>query len=325
MCAPRMDPSHLHIPCSIAYNSLISPTLTEMIMPKIEANGIQLYYEISGKGTPIVFVHEFAGDHRSWEDQVRFFNRRYRTLVYNARGIPPSDVPEDISDYSQDIATSDLAGIIQALNLMPAHVVGLSMGGYATLHLGLRHPELVRSCVVGGCGYGSVMSQREQFQKEANEVARRIEEEGLEKFGPLYTAGPTRVQLERKDPIAYEKFQNHFVERSAVGAANTMRGLQGARPSIYELEGEIKKSRIPTLILTGDEDEPCLEPAIFMKRTIPTSALVTFPNAGHLINLEEPAMFNRVVLDFITEVDAGRWPVRDPRSLSSSSLIPEEK
>jgi pimeloyl-ACP methyl ester carboxylesterase len=294
-------------------------------MPKVQANGIQIHYEISGEGTPIVFVHEFAGDYRSWEDQVRFFNRRYRTFVYNARGLPPTDVPEDVSDYSQDIAVGDLAGIIQALDLAPAHIVGLSMGGYASLHLGLRHPELVRSCVVAGCGYGSVTSQREQFQKDVNEVARRFEEEGLEKFGPVYTAGPTRVQLERKDPIAYEKFQRLFVERSALGAANTMRGLQSTRPSVYELEEAMKKSRVPTLILTGDEDEPCLEPGIFMKRTIPTAALITFPNAGHLINLEEPAMFNRIVLDFITEVDAGRWPERDPRSLGASAMLPKEE
>ncbi|MFP6870316.1 MAG: alpha/beta hydrolase [Nitrospinota bacterium] len=294
-------------------------------MPKIQANGIQLHYEISGEGTPIVFVHEFAGDYRSWEDQVRFFNRRYRTLVYNARGLPPTDVPGDVSDYSQDIATADLAGIIQALDLAPAHVVGLSMGGYASLHIGLRHPELVRSCVVAGCGYGSVVSQREQFQKDVNEVARRFEEEGLEKFGPVYSAGPTRVQLERKDPIAYEKFQRQFIERSALGAANTMRGLQSTRPSVYELEEAMKKSRVPTLILTGDEDEPCLEPGIFMKRTIPTAALITFPNAGHLINLEEPAVFNRIVLDFITEVDAGRWPERDPRSLGASAMLPGEE
>jgi pimeloyl-ACP methyl ester carboxylesterase len=295
-----------------------------MTMPEIQANGIRLFYEISGEGTPVVFVHEFAGDRRSWEDQIRFFSRRYRTVTYNARGFPPSEVPEDASLYTQDHATDDLAGLIRALNLAPTHVVGLSMGGYATLHLGLRYPELVRSIVVAGCGYGSEMSQREAFQKEAQEVARRFEEESLEIFAKTYTAGPTRVQLERKDPIAYERFCREFVDRSAKGSADTMRGLQAGRPSVYELEEGMRKMEVPTLILSGDEDEPCLEPAIFMKRTIPTAALITFPNAGHLINLEEPAMFNRIVLDFITEVDAGRWPRRDPRSQSASSLIPEE-
>ena len=293
-------------------------------MPEIQANGICLFYETSGEGAPVVFVHEFAGDRRSWEDQIRYFSRRYRTVTYNARGFPPSEVPEDASLYTQDHATDDLAGLIRALNLAPTHVVGLSMGGYATLHLGLRYPELVRSIVVAGCGYGSEMSQREAFQKEAQEVARRFEEESLEIFAKTYTAGPTRVQLERKDPIAYERFCREFVDRSAKGSANTMRTLQAGRPSVYELEEGMRKMEVPTLILSGDEDEPCLEPALFMKRTIPTAALITFPNAGHLINLEEPAMFNRIVLDFITEVDAGRWPRRDPRSQSGSSLMPEE-
>ncbi len=293
-------------------------------MSEIQANGIRLFYETSGEGTPVVFVHEFAGDRRSWEDQIRFFSRRYHTVTYNARGFPPSEVPEDASLYTQDHATGDLAGLIRALDLAPAHVVGLSMGGYATLHLGLRYPELVRSIVVAGCGYGSEMSQREAFQKEAREVARRFEEESLEIFAKTYTAGPTRVQLERKDPIAYKRFCREFVDRSAKGSANTMRTLQAGRPSVFELEEGMRKMEVPTLILSGDEDEPCLEPALFMKRTIPTAALITFPNAGHLINLEEPAMFNRIVLDFITEVDAGRWPRRDPRSLSGSSLMPEE-
>lgn len=293
-------------------------------MPEIQANGIRLFYETSGEGTPVVFVHEFAGDRRSWEDQVRFFSRRYRTVTYNARGFSPSEVPEDASLYTQDHASDDLADLIRALDLAPAHVVGLSMGGYATLHLGLRYPELARSIVVAGCGYGSEMSQREQFQKEAQDVARRFEEESLEVFAKAYTAGPTRIQLERKDPIAYQRFCDIFVDRSAKGSANTMRTLQAGRPSVYELEESMRKMEVPTLILSGDEDEPCLEPGLFMKRTIPTAALITFPNAGHLINLEEPAMFNRIVLDFITEVDAGRWPRRDPRSLSSSSLFQDD-
>ena len=294
-------------------------------MPEVRTNGVSLYYEASGEGTPIVFVHEFAGDCRSWEDQVRYFNRRYRVITYNARGFPPSEVPEDPSQYSQDIAVNDLAGLIRDLGLAPAHVVGLSMGGYATLHLGLRHPELTRSIVVAGCGYGSDMDQRERFQKDANEVADRFLNEDMEKFGPVYTAGPTRMQLKRKDAIGYQKFIDHFMSHSPLGCANTMRGVQSARPSVYELGEQMKNCSVPTLVLTGDEDFPCLEPGLFIKRNIQTAALVTFPNAGHLINLEEPAMFNRVVLEFITEVDAGRWPTRDPLSMGESAILPDEE
>ncbi len=293
-------------------------------MPEVKTNGISLYYEASGEGAPIVFVHEFAGDYRSWEDQTRYFNRRYKVVTFNARGFPPSEVPQNASQYSQDIAVDDLAGLIRGLKLAPAHVVGLSMGGYATLHLGLRHPELTRSIVVAGCGYGSELDKRAQFQKDANLVADRFLNEGITDFGPIYTAGPTRMQLKRKDMIGYQRFIDHFMSHSALGCANTMRGVQSARPSVYALEEQMKHCVVPTLILTGDEDYPCLEPALFMKRHIQAAALITFPNAGHLINLEEPAMFNRVVLEFITDVDTGRWPTRDPRSMGESALLPDE-
>ncbi|OGL58241.1 MAG: alpha/beta hydrolase [Candidatus Tectomicrobia bacterium RIFCSPLOWO2_12_FULL_69_37] len=293
-------------------------------MPEVQVNGVRLYYESQGAGAPVVFVHEFAGAHESWVDQVRFFCRRYHVVTYNARGYPPSEVPPGPAQYSQDIAVDDLAGVIQGLDLAPAHVVGLSMGGYATLHLGLRYPALARSLVVAGCGYGSVPSQQERFRQEAQEAARRFEED-FAGFAATYTAGPTRLQLERKDPIAYDRFVENFRRHSPQGSANTMRGLQSRRPSVYALEEGLRKMEVPTLILTGDEDEPCLEPGLFLKRTLPRAALVTFPNAGHLINLEEPALFNRTVLDFITEVDAGRWPRRDPRTRTQAALFQDAR
>ena len=290
-------------------------------MPFIKSKNIDLFYQETGEGTPILFVHEFAGDYRSWEHQTEFFSKKYKTITYNARGFPPSQVPKDVNSYSQDIALEDLINVIKELSITPCHVVGLSMGGFAALYLGMKNPELARSIVVAGCGYGSVIEQQENFRKEALEVARRFRSDDMEDFGRVYTAGPTRVQLERKNLTEYKKFVNYFLEHSSEGCALTMEGLQSARPSIYEFEEELSKMRIPTMILTGDEDEPCLEPGLFLKRTIPTSALVTFPNAGHLINLEEPEMFNRLVQEFINEVDAGNWPTRDERSKSNSALL----
>ena len=293
-------------------------------MPEIQVNGVRLHYESHGSGAPLVFVHEFAGDLRSWTDQVRYFGRRYRVVTYNARGYPPSEVPARPAQYSQDIAVDDLAGVIQGLGLAPAHVVGLSMGGYATLHLGLRYPRLARSLVVAGCGYGSAPGQQESFRQEAREAARRFDED-FQGFCAAYTAGPTRLQLERKDPTGYARFVENFRGHSPQGAAHTMRGVQAQRPSVYSLEAGLEKMEVPTLILTGDEDEPCLDVGVYLKRTLPAVALITFPNAGHLINIEEPAMFNRTVLEFITEVDAGRWPKRDPRTRAQAVLFQEKK
>ena len=171
-----------------------------------KSNNVKLFYEVTGEGTPIIFVHEFAGDYRSWEQQVKFFSGKYKTITFNARGFPPSEIPKDVESYSQDIALQDLVNVIKELSIAPCHVVGLSMGGFAALYVGMKYPELTRSIVVAGCGYGSVIEQQPHFRKEALEVARRFRTEDMKDFGKVYTAGPTRVQLERKNPIEYNKF-----------------------------------------------------------------------------------------------------------------------
>ena len=293
-------------------------------MPTARVNGLDLFYEEAGEGTPLVFVHEFAGEARSWHLQVRFFARRYRTIAYNARGYPPSDVPEDPKAYSQDQAVDDIRGLLDALGIRKAHICGLSMGGYATLHFGLRHPERALSLVVAGAGYGSVPGDRERFRRDVEETARRFERDGMKAVAEFYTKGPTRVQFKDKDPAGWQEFYDMFCAQSARGHALTMRGVQMSRPSVYELEAGMERMTVPTLIVTGDEDEPCLEPALFMKRKIRSSGLVVIPKAGHTVNLEDPEAFNRAVLDFLTAVDAGRWPMRNPASLSASAILPPE-
>ncbi len=238
-------------------------------MPRTLVNGIHLFYEEVGQGTPLVFVHEFAGDYRSWRPQVSFFARRYRTIAYNARGYPPSDVPEDPAAYSQDQAVDDIRGLLDALRLPRAHVCGLSMGGYAALHFGLRYPERALSLVVAGAGYGSVPAEREKFRQDSELTARRFEQDGMAAAAEFYAKGPTRVQFMDKDPKGWEEFRRNLAEGSARGHALTLRGVQMTRPSIYDLGDRLERLEVPTLIVTGDEDDPCLEPGIFMKRGSP--------------------------------------------------------
>lgn len=290
-------------------------------MPTLRADdGVELHYEEVGSGTPMVFVHEFAGDLRSWEPQLRFFGRRYRCIAFNARGYPPSAVPADPKAYSQDRAADDIAAVIKGLNLAPAHVVGLSMGGFATLHLGLRHPGLARSLVAAGVGYGAEPGKREQFRAEVDATAARIRAEGMARMAAVYARGPTRLIHEEKDPRGYAEFRAQLAEHSTEGSALTMLGVQRERPSLFELEARFKALRLPTLIVCGDEDDPTLEPGIFLKRTISTSALLVLPKCGHAMNLEEPDAFNRAVLDFVTLVDAGRWTARIPGTLGGTII-----
>jgi len=294
-------------------------------MPMATVDGIKLYYEETGTGTPLVFVHEFAGDTRSWHLQVRFFARRYRCIPFNARGYPPSDVPDSLEAYSQQRAVDDIKGVLDHLDIAKAHICGLSMGGYATLIFGLQYPERALSLTVAGCGYGSVAADRQAFRQDAEVVARRFDQEGMAAVADFYSRGPTRVQFMDKDPAGWQEFHDQLARGSAKGHALTLRGVQMTRPSVFDLGESMERLEVPTLIITGDEDEPCLEPAIFMKRKIPTSGLVVMPRAGHTINLEDPEAFNRALLDFLTAVDAGRWTRRNPASLSRSAILPDQR
>jgi pimeloyl-ACP methyl ester carboxylesterase len=282
-------------------------------------DGVRLYYEDAGSGIAIVFVHEFAGDHRSWESQVRYFARRYRCITYNARGYPPSDVPAEGERYSQARARDDIRAVLDALSIDKAHIVGLSMGGFATLHLGFTYPGRARSLVVAGAGYGAAPEQRAQFADEAETAASKFEA-GMAKAAEAYALGPTRVQFQNKDSRGWQEFVDQLAEHSAEGSAHTLRGVQKRRPSLFDLAEKMATITVPTLIMTGDEDWPCLEPALLMKRKIPTAGLVVLPNAGHTINLEEPAAFNAHLADFLHAVDAGAWRSRDPRAMKDTIL-----
>ncbi len=281
-------------------------------------DNIRLFYEETGTARPVIFVHEFAGDSRSWEPQMRYFGRRYRSIAFNARGYPPSDVPENTTAYSQTVAADDIRAVLDHLGIDKAHIVGLSMGGFATLHFGFRHPGRALSLCVGGCGYGAEPAQRARFRTEAEATAEFIRAGDMAAFAEKYAYGPTRVQFENKDPRGFAEFKRMLAEHSALGSANTQLGVQRERPSLYDLVEDMKRLTVPTLVILGDEDWPCLAPGILMKQSIPSAALSVMPNCGHTINLEDPDEFNRILRDFLSQVDSGRWPMRDPRAVRAS-------
>ena len=274
-------------------------------MPTFSANGVEIYYEVTGQGYPLIWSHEFGGSYDSWEAQVKFFSRRYQVITYAARGWPPSDVPEDPTAYTQDIVVNDLYLLMRHLNISEAHIGGLSMGGSVALNFGIAHPEMAKSLIVASAGSGS--TNRDTFLSTGQSMADRLLSEGMVPVAKDYGTTNIRVQLRRKDPIGFETFARLLSEHSATGSALTYQGFVMNRPTVFELEDKLKSLRVPTLIMIGDEDEPCIEPGIFMKRTIPVSGLSCFPQSGHAINLEEPDLFNRTVLDFLTAVEAERW------------------
>src|SRR6516162_4319414 len=285
----------------------------------VTSDGVTLYADSTGAGAPLLFIHEFAGDHRSWEPQVRFFGRGYRCVTYAARGYPPSDVPAAPDAYSQQRAVVDAVAVLDGLGIDRAHVAGLSMGGFTALHLALRHPERVLSAVVAGAGYGAQPERAAAFRAECLATAAAFEAEGAPQVAQRYAVGPARVQFQRKNPRGWAEFAAALAGHSAMGSALTMRGVQAARPSLYALRDDLATIAAPMLLVVGDEDEGCLEPALMLKRAIASAGLVVLPRTGHTANLEEPGVFNEAVDRFLAAVVRGAWRPRDPRSLSAST------
>ncbi len=289
-------------------------------MPTLTTDdGVELFYVEAGAGIPIVFVHEFAGDYRSYEPQLRHFARRYRCIAYNARGFPPSAVPPE-GAYSQERACADIRAVLDGLGIEKAHIVGVSMGGFATLHFGLTYPERALSLVIGGCGYGAEPEKRAQFAAEAEISAKRFEDLTMAKAALGYALGPTRVQYQNKDPRGWQEFADQLAEHSTEGSARTMRGVQAKRPSLFDLKEQMAGITTPTLVMTGDEDWPCLEPALLMTRLITSASLVVMPDTGHALNLEDPAAFNAHLDSFFHSVDIGAWKPRDKRAMVTDIL-----
>ena len=278
-------------------------------------DGTRLYYESAGRGSPIVFVHEFSGDYRSWEAQMRYFSRRYRVVAFSSRGYPPSDVPKSPAKYSQKIVVDDIADLQRELKLGKAHVVGCSMGGYSALNFAVRYTARARSVTAVGAGAGSHPQLRAGFLRGTEANARRFESLGMPRAAREGGVAAGRVSQSLKDPRGYAEFLRMHSEHAATGLANTQRGVQAKRPTIYQLAPKLARTKLPLFIIAGDEDDNCVEPGVHLKQVCANARLWICPSTGHTVNTEEPDLFNRMLGDFLALVDGGRWRPRDPRSV----------
>jgi pimeloyl-ACP methyl ester carboxylesterase len=284
-------------------------------MPSVvTADGTELYVEETGRGTPVVFIHEYAGDYRSWEPQMRYLGRQHRCVTYSQRGYPPSGVPSDPARYSQDIARDDVIAVMDALGIGKAHVVGHSMGAYTALHVGIRYPQRCLSVTAAGCGWGSTAdaAKRDAMKALAAETGRMFADEGIASAAAKYADAPMRQSFKNKNPRGWAEFARMLAEHSAEGHAHTMLNLQLKRPTLWEMETQLKKFSVPLLVIVGDEDDLCLDGSVFLKRTVPTAALLVLPRAGHTINSEEPAAVNAALAEFFAAAEAGRWLAHKP-------------
>jgi pimeloyl-ACP methyl ester carboxylesterase len=271
-------------------------------MPFAQAPGARLYYETTGSGTPIVFVHETLADLRSWEPQVRWFSRFNQCITFNARGYRPSERGSEPGTHDYRRLSDDIAVVMDAAGVQRAFVIGLSMGAYVAAHFALNHSERLLGVVLAGLGAGS--DDPQAFRAGTLKMAAAVRGGGIERLAQELTQGHNREQLRRKDPRGWAELVQQVRGQDAEGIANILEHCHSRRPSIYESETALRALRVPTLIAVGDEDTPCIQPALFLKRCIPGSGLWVCPHTGHAINLEESVLFNAAVESFIRAVQA---------------------
>src|ERR1700676_4191329 len=239
----------------------------------VTSDNVRLYFEEVGSGTPIIFLHEVPADHTNWEPQMRYFARGHRCIAYSARGYTPSDVPASAEVYTYKRFYSDSLAVLDHLKIAKAHFVGLSMGSYSSLQIGLNAPERALSLTLAAVGSGSDLGNLDVFRKQCQANAEQYEKIGAAEVAKATREAPSRIPFLLKGPRGHADFYDALGRHDAKGSANTMRGFQGGRPSIYTLTGKIRKVSTPTLIICGDEDDSCIEPSLFLKKHLPASGL----------------------------------------------------
>ena len=279
-------------------------------MSFFDAQGHQLYYEETGQGEALVFLHEFGGDIRSWQQQVAHFSSHYRCIALACRGYPPSDVPSRETDYGWQKSLDDVVALLDALSIDKAHFIGLSMGAFTGLMMCLHHPDRMLSLVAASGGSGAFPAGRAQFIEKCLMVAdAALAQDFMPADHMAY--GANRIQLREKNYHAWLTFYQQLGEHPGIGSGLTQKMVQAARPSLHDFAAEFAVVKTPVLLMVGDEDDPCLDTNLWLKRAMPLAGLSVWAKSGHLLNLEDPHRFNADCASFFDQVRAGHWPDRN--------------
>ena len=259
-------------------------------MPKLNRDGVDIYYEVHGDGPPLILTHGYSSTSAMWQGQIAALSRHYKLVLWDMRGHGQSDYPEDPASYSEALTIADIAALLDAVGARKAVVGGLSLGGYMSLAFYRSHPERVRALLIIDTGPGFKKNEaRDAWNRRAQETADRFDREGL---AVLKSLSAERASVTHRD---------------ATGLARAARGMLAQRDS--SVMETLPKIRVPSLVIVGADDTPFIAASDYMASKIPGAEKVTIPAAGHAANIDQPQAFNRAVLDFLDRLD-GRQPQR---------------
>ena len=256
-------------------------------MPKLNRDGVDIYYEVHGSGPPLILTHGYSSTSAMWQGQIAALSRRYKLVLWDMRGHGQSDYPENPAAYSEALTVADIAALLDAAGAEKAIVGGLSLGGYMSLAFYRSHPERVRALLIIDTGPGFRKDDaRDAWNKRALETAERFDREGL---AVLKSLSAERASVTHRD---------------ASGLARAARGMLTQRDaSVMETLPAIK---VPSLVVVGANDAPFLAASDYMAARIPGAEKVVIPAAGHAANIDQPTAFNDAVRAFLDRLDGRR-------------------
>jgi pimeloyl-ACP methyl ester carboxylesterase len=267
-------------------------------VPYVRSRQVRLYYEDVGGGPPVVFVHELASDVRQWRGTIDALSGRFRCIAYNARGYPPSEVPDQPEAYRWDAFAADVGAVLDQLGLEHAALVGWSMGAYAALQFARLHSDRVRALALVGVGSGSPAGERAGFQAQMQALALAWRTHAGA-AAAMVAATPGRQAFRRRRPEAFAAWLEDLEGHSPDGMALTCANYQALRPSLEEFEDQLARLPMPVLLTVGEEDAPCLVPTRRLAEVIPRARLQVLPDAGHMPMLEDPDSFVQALEAFL--------------------------
>lgn len=264
-------------------------------MPYLLGNGIRIRYEKRGLGTPMIWAHGLFSNWRVWEETMAFLMDRYCVISYDARGHGESEVPEKQDAYSQEIMVQDMRGVLDALGIERAIIGGHSMGANVALNFSICYPARCLACIPVGAGAGSSHSHWGEIMRS---LADMIEQEGMRKVVEQAKKLPGWEPLVNT-PLLWERVKRDILACSAKGVTNTIRGVQMKRPTVQQLEPELRKFSVKALVIVGDLDTPCMEPSRIIAQYIPKATLEIIQGVGHFTHIEAPEKFLKAVERFL--------------------------
>ncbi|KAK3671515.1 hypothetical protein LTR78_008614 [Recurvomyces mirabilis] len=251
-------------------------------------HGVKVYYEVHGSGTPLILTHGYSATSAMWRGQINaFVSKGYKLIIWDMRGHGKSSYPDDQALYSEGHTVADMVAIIGHVcgQDTPIIVGGLSLGGYMSLAFYRVHPERVRALLIIDTGPGFKNDKaRESWNATARQTGDRFDRDGLSHLQSSVMSAERRIST----------------HRDAKGLAMAARGMLAQRnAAVIESLPIIK---VPALVVVGADDTPFLAASEYMEKKIPGAKKVVVPNAGHAANLDQPKIFNDVVIDFMSSV-----------------------